>query len=79
MLNKHSAKRAAAVEVIKRLHQIGELSDRLLPKVAEETECDFEHFFPHWPKKEDTTDSSSKNSPKDGTKKSIREHEIVVC
>lgn len=47
------AKKAAALEACKRLHQIGELDDHLQPKKQQLTEEDVQFLFQHYPKKKD--------------------------
>lgn len=45
-----NAKKAAALEACKRLHQIGELDDHLLPKKEVLRDEDVNFLFKHYPK-----------------------------
>lgn len=47
------AKKAAALEACKRLHQIGELDDHLLPKKPVLCEEDVRFLFQHFPKEKE--------------------------
>lgn len=82
MGSKQAAKRSAALEVIKELHRLGELTDKLLPRSDKETEENFDFFFSHWekePQAGDVTDGEDVAARvKAGTKKFLREYDIVV-
>lgn len=71
MSNRIDAKRATALEVCKRLHKIGELTDNLLPVNEEEhILTNYDYLFIHW--------EHEKKDDKPGTKKRVRLHDIFV-
>lgn len=47
------AKRSVAVKVCKKLHEIGELNDHLLPKNVEDIIDDITKILPHWQEEDD--------------------------
>lgn len=72
MKNRTSAKRAAALEVCKRLHKCGELTNHLLPRnEIVNIEEDHDYLFKHWVAKDIETSQQ-------GTKKCPLSHNIVV-
>lgn len=74
MINLRLAKRAAALEMCKRLHQIGELNDYLVPNEKCLEEKDMRLLLPLW-ENEDLKPSESKT----GTAKKTRDYQIIVC
>ncbi|GLV38051.1 Dicer-2 [Carabus blaptoides fortunei] len=93
MATKVSAKRVAALEVCKRLHQIGELNKNLLPITESEDPENFDYLFTHWITEEDESETMENGEeptleqgddklklvkPKPGTKKFIRQHKIHI-
>ena len=71
MLSKNQAKMAAALEACKRLHEIGELDDDLLPKrTLSDEESDLEE--------EEAAAESDGKAPKAGTKKRRRRYRRKV-
>lgn len=64
------AKRAAALETCKRLHQIGELDDHLLPRKQILCEEDIQFLFKHYP---------DVKEPKAGFASNRRLYPIQVC
>lgn len=65
------AKRAAALEVSRRLHLIGELNDNLMPNERCLPEHDLKILLPLW-ENEETTDAKS------GTKSKVRSFPLLV-
>lgn len=55
-----NAKRAAALEACKMLHQIGELTDTLKPKPKLSIEEDTSFLFSHYPKEKEKDAGNSK-------------------
>ncbi|KAK5650969.1 hypothetical protein RI129_001998 [Pyrocoelia pectoralis] len=54
MPSKKLAKRAAALEMCKILHERGELDDKLLPRRRTVLENEFDHYFTHWAKEKES-------------------------
>lgn len=70
-----SAKRAAALELCKRLHQEGELNDHLMPNEKCLQEEDMSELLPLWEKE----DQDSGSEHKAGTTKRTRPYKLQVC
>lgn len=69
MSTKVSAKRVAALEVCKRLHQIGELNKSLLPITESEDPENFDYLFTHW-----ITEKDSEAEPTSAEKQTTQEN-----
>ncbi|XP_066254152.1 endoribonuclease Dcr-2 [Euwallacea similis] len=61
MSNLKMAKRAAALLACKRLHQIGELDDHLLPRRYVVPDKDVNFLFPHYPEEKESLAGTNKN------------------
>lgn len=70
------AKRAAALEVCKRLHEVGELNDYLMPNEKCLEEKDMEELLPLWKKEDEAAVAGSTAKP--GTKGRIRPYPYPV-
>jgi endoribonuclease Dicer len=73
MKSKKMAKRAAALEMCKRLHQLGELNEHLLPVEHENPIEACAELFPLY--REDTED----NVPQPGSTKRKQQYDKEVC
>lgn len=66
------AKRSAALNCCKELHQIGEITDNLLPVTVELILEDVDYLFPNW------IDEEKGKSSQPGTEAKKRQHELIV-